>query len=317
MPEAPSSTVRATSYGLDNSVNLEKMPEAPSSTVRATSYALDNSVNLEKMPEARHPLFVQLSYALDNSVNLEKMPDDLNCDPDPPSVGSLTKMNESTTTEQFGIQNMPDINQHVSSVFTVADAPLVDLPTSLLKKKVTTIRKYKIPETNNRQIFLFKIPGSKKCQILTSKFLQFLPLQMQLLWIYRARYRKRKAMKTRKYKIPGNPPSWSTTLSLVVGGTQLPETGDEWGRYSTTVDHPTNSTIDQITNMPSWHGLSETIEFSTLAEESVSDLLAEVDAMESRNCVPSPTSRRNSFLEDLFNGSIDDFSPTADHGYEK
>ncbi|KAF5791284.1 putative chromatin regulator PHD family [Helianthus annuus] len=62
--------------------------------------------------------------------------------------------------------------------------------------------------------------------------------------------------------------------------------------------------------LPAWQGVRETIEFSTLAEESVSDLLAEVDAMEAQNGFPSPTSRRNSFVEDLFNGSFEEFSPT-------
>ncbi|KAK9071433.1 hypothetical protein SSX86_010002 [Deinandra increscens subsp. villosa] len=72
------------------------------------------------------------SYTLDNSVKLEKVPDDLNRAP--PSVASLTKMNESTG--QFGIQDVPDINQHVSSAISVADASLGDLP-SLLPKKVS------------------------------------------------------------------------------------------------------------------------------------------------------------------------------------
>ncbi|KAJ0731210.1 putative chromatin regulator PHD family [Helianthus annuus] len=314
MPEAPSSTVRATSYGLDNSVNLEKMPEAPSSTVRATSYALDNSVNLEKMPEAPSSTVRATSYALDNSVNLEKMPDDLNCDPDPPSVGSLTKMNESTTTEQFGIQNMPDINQHVSSVFTVADAPLVDLPTSLLKKESHDNPKIQDSRDKQPSNFFVQDSGIQKMPDINQQVSSVFTVANAALVDLPSPLPKKESHENPKIQDSGNPPSWSTTLSLVVGGTQLPETGDEWGRYSTTVDHPTNSTIDQITNMPSWHGLSETIEFSTLAEESVSDLLAEVDAMESRNCVPSPTSRRNSFLEDLFNGSIDDFSPTADQG---
>ncbi|XP_076909193.1 uncharacterized protein LOC143566347 [Bidens hawaiensis] len=184
---------------------------------------------------------------------------------------SLVKERSKIAVQDPGIQNMPDINQHVSSVFSVADVPLVDLPSSFQKK-----------ETHE----------NPRIQDSVDKERAKIPIQDS-----------------------ANPPSWSTTLSLVVGGTQLPETGDEWGRYPPTVDHQvatTNPTIDQITSMPSWHGLGETIEFSTLAEESVSDLLAEVDAMESRNCAPSPTSRRNSFLEDLFNGSIDDFSPTAD-----
>ncbi|XP_076895356.1 zinc finger CCCH domain-containing protein 19-like [Bidens hawaiensis] len=109
-----------------------------------------------------------------------------------------------------------------------------------------------------------------------------------------------------------------------VGGAQLPETVQEWTEYSPT-DRAVTTSADMEQTIPSssapssqpgydymsaWQGVRETIEFSTLAEESVSDLLAEVDAMESQNGFPSPTSRRNNFVEDLFNGSFDDFSPT-------
>ncbi|KAI3785326.1 hypothetical protein L1987_44442 [Smallanthus sonchifolius] len=113
-----------------------------------------------------------------------------------------------------------------------------------------------------------------------------------------------------------------------VGGAQLPETDKEWTGYS-----PTDRVVTTSANMeqaipsssppssqpgynslPAWQGVRETIEFSTLAEESVSDLLAEVDAMESQNGFPSPTSRRNNFVEDLFNGSFEEFSPTPIQG---
>ncbi|KAD5960822.1 hypothetical protein E3N88_12294 [Mikania micrantha] len=247
------------------------------------------------------------SYALDNTVNLEKIPDDLNCDP--PSVASLTN-----STKQFGTQSMPDINQHVSSVFTVSDATLVDLPSPLQKNEshknqktqstflVQDSRIQNMPDINQHVSLGFTVADAA---------LVDLPSPLQKNESYKD---QSKAL----VQDLGNPPSWSTTLSLVVGGTQLPEAGDEWGRYPSSIDHQvstTNTSInDQIAHMQSWHGLGETIEFSTLAEESVSDLLAEVDAMESRNCVPSPTSRRNSFLEELFNGSMDDFSPTTDQG---
>ncbi|KAL8231059.1 hypothetical protein R6Q57_000837 [Mikania cordata] len=105
-----------------------------------------------------------------------------------------------------------------------------------------------------------------------------------------------------------------------VCGAQLPETAKEWTGYSPTdrvvttsanMEQPIPSSSQPGYNsLPAWHGVRETIEFSTLAEESVSDLLAEVDAMESQNGFPSPTSRRNSFVEDLFNGSFEEFSPT-------
>ncbi|KAK1423577.1 hypothetical protein QVD17_18881 [Tagetes erecta] len=136
-----------------------------------------------------------------------------------------------------------------------------------------------------------------------------------------------------------NPPSWSSASSLVVGGAKLPVSANGLGGCTSTpdkreewdsgivlevaADHAATPTsnIDQNVN-PSqppcndftWHGVGEMIEFSTLAEESVSDLLAEVDAMESQYGLPSPTSRRNSFVDDLFNGSFDEFSPTPDQG---
>ncbi|PWA49608.1 alpha/Beta hydrolase fold protein [Artemisia annua] len=215
------------------------------------------------------------------SVNLEILPNNLNCDP--PSAAMLTKMNESM--ERINTRNVPDINQHVPSVSVVADSAPVDihLPSSVLKRD---------------------IHENKKVQDSIEKEETKLVVQDSV-----------------------NPPTWSTSLSLEVGGAQLPETANDWAvkpvEWDTShvpvssLNHQvvtSNPHMDQITDLPSWHGLGETIEFSTLAEESVSDLLAEVDAMESQNCVPSPTSRRNSFLEDLFNGSIDDFSPTGDQG---
>ncbi|KAD3640714.1 hypothetical protein E3N88_29937 [Mikania micrantha] len=138
-----------------------------------------------------------------------------------------------------------------------------------------------------------------------------------------------------------NPPSWGSASSLVVGGPKLPAFGNGLGGCSSTLvkreewdsgivlevaaDHvatPT-SNVDQNLNLShqpmfndstTWHGMGEMIEFNTLAEKSVSDLLAEVDAMESQYGLPSPTSRRNSIVDDLFNDSFDEFSPTPDQG---
>lgn len=91
------------------------------------------------------------------------------------------------------------------------------------------------------------------------------------------------------------------------------EIGDEWGGYSPTPlkssvheaasdDHAATSTseIDQIA-----HPAPTYIEFSTLPEESVSDLLAEVDAMESRGDFMN--------RDDCFS-SIEEFSPTPEPG---
>ncbi|KAK9052519.1 hypothetical protein SSX86_029148 [Deinandra increscens subsp. villosa] len=137
-----------------------------------------------------------------------------------------------------------------------------------------------------------------------------------------------------------NPPSWSSASSLVVGGPTLPVSGNGLGGCNSApvkreecdsgivlevagdhvatptsnIDHNVNPSHQPTCNDYTWHGMGEMIEFSTLAEESVSDLLAEVDAMESQYGLPSPTSRRNSFVDDLFNGSFDEFSRTPDQG---
>ncbi|XP_076887807.1 uncharacterized protein LOC143538053 [Bidens hawaiensis] len=241
---------------------------------------------------------------------------------------SVVKERSKISVQDPVIQNMPDINLHVSSDFSVADVPLVDLPSPFQKKETHENQKIQDSVVKERSKISFQDPGIQNMPDINQHVSSvFSVADVPLVDLPSSLHKKethenpriQDSVDKERAKIPiqdsANPPSWSTTLSLVVGGTQLPDAGDEWGRYPPTVDHQvatTNPTIDQIANMPSWHGLGETIEFSTLAEESVSDLLAEVDAMESRNCAPSPTSKRNSFLEDLFNGSIDDFSPTAD-----
>lgn len=101
------------------------------------------------------------------------------------------------------------------------------------------------------------------------------------------------------------------------GGAETLKTGEEWSGYSPTSGGGGSGVEvggDHGGLAPPWQGVRETIEFSTLAEESVSDLLAEVDAMESQNGFPSPTSRRNNFVDDLFNGSFEEFSPTPRTG---
>jgi hypothetical protein len=78
--------------------------------------------------------------------------------------------------------------------------------------------------------------------------------------------------------------------------------GDEWGGYSPTPQPNLSSENDQVApqGVCVWDSL---IEFSTLPEESVSDLLAEVDAMESRGDYVNK--------DDCFS-SIEEFSPTRD-----
>ncbi|XP_052191098.1 zinc finger CCCH domain-containing protein 44-like isoform X2 [Diospyros lotus] len=137
-------------------------------------------------------------------------------------------------------------------------------------------------------------------------------------------------------------PSWSSASSLVIsGGTQLPDLAGERGQHSSTCikpaveewdsgfvpvssqrpheganDHTATPTskCDELTpssfhpasTMAMWQAIgTEPIEFSTLAEESLSDLLAEVDAMESQRELPSPTSAMNCG-EELFQDSKTD-----------
>ncbi|CAI9766682.1 unnamed protein product [Fraxinus pennsylvanica] len=151
--------------------------------------------------------------------------------------------------------------------------------------------------------------------------------------------------------------SWGSASSLVVTGAQLPEMADEWCGYSPTPAkqfveewdsdlvpssslkppevthaHFTTATLDSnqlsqsppslpVPTLPDWQiSINEPIEFDALGEDSVSDLLAEVDAMESQGVFPSPASAMKygkelmeDFKDDCFS-SIDDFSPIPDPG---
>lgn len=150
--------------------------------------------------------------------------------------------------------------------------------------------------------------------------------------------------------------SWSTASSLVGGGAQLNEVAGEWAGYSSTpakpsVDEwesslvsvsslkPTEMTSDhngtpasmseQLTqaspshpasNNSSWQAIvAEPNEFSSLVDESVSDLLAEVEAMESLDRLASPTiiSCGGELTEGSKNdcvSSVEGFSPAPDPG---
>ncbi|XP_057499554.1 zinc finger CCCH domain-containing protein 44-like isoform X2 [Actinidia eriantha] len=136
------------------------------------------------------------------------------------------------------------------------------------------------------------------------------------------------------FPVQDSGPRWSSASSLVVGvGTQHPETADKFGGYSSTsakpsveewdsgllslsslkppevaADHAPAPNRNELgppsPSLPtsSWLAMvTEPIEFSTLAEESVSDLLAEVDAMESEGGLRSPTSVNRG--EELFHDS--------------
>lgn len=148
--------------------------------------------------------------------------------------------------------------------------------------------------------------------------------------------------------IPNSGTDWIGPSSLGIGGVQLPDVTDEWCGYSHTPARPpiqewdsglvSTSRPQEISgenaispapdfthappshpssNGPNWLAImNEPIEFVALGEDSVSDLLAEVDAMESRGALPSPTSAikfARELLEDCKDdcfSSIEDFSST-------
>ncbi|XP_073293450.1 zinc finger CCCH domain-containing protein 44-like isoform X1 [Primulina huaijiensis] len=138
--------------------------------------------------------------------------------------------------------------------------------------------------------------------------------------------------------VPNAGPSWSSSSGPVGGNLQLPEAPDNWCGYSPAAAKPsgqewhsgllspsslkplevksdnvtaTTSNNGQIThasppNVPNWLAMfNEPIEFDALGEESVSDLLAEVDAMESQGGFPSPTSAMK-FAKELIQDCKDD-----------
>ncbi|KAF3440764.1 hypothetical protein FNV43_RR19050 [Rhamnella rubrinervis] len=150
--------------------------------------------------------------------------------------------------------------------------------------------------------------------------------------------------------------SWSTASSLVGGGAQLHEVAGEWVGYSATPAKPLveewdsslvsgsplkpnemasdhagtpASMSEQLThsspshpasNTSSWQAIvDEPNEFSSLVDDTVSDLLAEVEAMESLNGLASPTiiSCGGELMEGSKNdcvSSVEGFSPAPDPG---
>ncbi|KAL1536638.1 zinc finger CCCH domain-containing protein 44-like isoform X2 [Salvia divinorum] len=156
--------------------------------------------------------------------------------------------------------------------------------------------------------------------------------------------------------MPNSGPGWIGASSLGIGGVQLQNVANEWCGYSQThaarppiqewdsglvsgsASGPPEVTGENAdasapethhlshasssyppSNGPNWLAImNEPIEFVALGEDSVSDLLAEVDAMESRGALPSPTSAikfARELLEDCKDdcfSSIEDFSPTLE-----
>lgn len=138
----------------------------------------------------------------------------------------------------------------------------------------------------------------------------------------------------------------SNTGMSWIGNVQLPEAADEWCGYSptpvkqsiqewdpgllsppkppevkielvdTSAPEVMHDSLSYLTsNGPNWLSMmNEPIEFVALGEDSVSDLLAEVDAMESRGALPSPTSAIK-FARELLEDSKDDcFSSIEEFG---
>ncbi|KAK4486003.1 hypothetical protein RD792_008661 [Penstemon davidsonii] len=142
------------------------------------------------------------------------------------------------------------------------------------------------------------------------------------------------------FLVPDSGPSWSSVASSLANSAQLPEVASEWCGYSPTPTKPpiqewesglaseSSMRPPEVTNenvatsqsaLPSWLAmLNEPIEFDALGEESVSDLLAEVETMESQGGFPSPTSAMKfakEFIQDCNNdcfSSIEDFNATHD-----
>ncbi|KAJ8544775.1 hypothetical protein K7X08_017358 [Anisodus acutangulus] len=158
---------------------------------------------------------------------------------------------------------------------------------------------------------------------------------------------------TSSFPVQDSGPSWSSASSLVIDGPQLPEISNRLGGDSPAAkpslnsdlisdsalkpaeavgDHantPTsdanqlnhNSSSQPISNFSDWRAIfGEPIEFSALDEESVSDLLAEVDAMESQtqSGMGSPTSAMRCSEETIsvcksdFFSFLEEFNPTPD-----
>ncbi|XP_009588552.1 zinc finger CCCH domain-containing protein 44-like [Nicotiana tomentosiformis] len=160
------------------------------------------------------------------------------------------------------------------------------------------------------------------------------------------RVAENKASAPSKLSVQDSGPSWSSGSSLADerdGNTPTAEpSAEEWdsGLVSVSSLKPAEAVSDhvatptpvadqlnytspslQVSNLSNWQAaVNEPIEFSTLAEESVSDLLAEVDAMESQtqSGMGSPTSAMR-FSEQMIPGYknfilalFEDLSPTPD-----
>ncbi|KAL6518480.1 hypothetical protein OROGR_018982 [Orobanche gracilis] len=122
--------------------------------------------------------------------------------------------------------------------------------------------------------------------------------------------------------VPNSAQIWSNASNPGLSDVQLPEVDDEWCAYSPTPAKPSmifENVATAASNIPNWlMTVNEKIELDTFGEESVSDLLAEVDAMESQGAFHSPTSAMKfarELLEDCKDdcfSSIEEFSRKSD-----
>ncbi|KNA12737.1 hypothetical protein SOVF_123140 isoform B [Spinacia oleracea] len=110
--------------------------------------------------------------------------------------------------------------------------------------------------------------------------------------------------------------NWSTSSSLVGEEVHLPDdVANEWGPYSTVVHAKPDAIATpasqscQLLNLHCDISSWQPIELSTLGDESVSDLLSEVEAMESLRGMSSPTSRMNCGPDSIDSVDDDCFSP--------
>ncbi|KAL6583233.1 hypothetical protein OROMI_005311 [Orobanche minor] len=136
------------------------------------------------------------------------------------------------------------------------------------------------------------------------------------------------------FPMPNSSQVWNGASCLGVGGVQIPDLADDWCGISSAFSlKPPEITCENIapsssddhhqllpshSNIPNWlANINEPIEFDALGEESVSDLLAEVDAMESQGPLYSPNSAikfAREFLEDCKDdcfSSIEEFSSST------
>ncbi|KAL3626848.1 hypothetical protein CASFOL_029253 [Castilleja foliolosa] len=269
--------------------------------------------------EERDKLYHVLENGENNSTGLAQNP--------------MTPQNNSNNEDQVGPsskENLGSLNIDLSSHDTelsnnnqVENIPVLDFPSPKTAEDLQ--------------------PGSSDVPVKSSGILELLSPAP------RSNYEDQggEAIKTKNsglinFPVPNSGHVWTGASGLGVGGVQIPDVADEWCKFSPTATKgsvqewssalasafslkPPEITCENITtshstpNIPNWlANINEPIEFDALGEESVSDLLAEVDAMESQGALQSPTSAimfARELLEDCKDecfSSIEEFSIVSD-----